>query len=95
MKGQQYAQKNNLPILHNTTLPRVGALNGIRDVLIDSSAAGVGNALEINGKDGCKLILEKKGIIFRQSRRSNFYSPFQTLNLPMKFQWSQKLSSST
>ena len=41
VKGQEYARKNNLPILHNITLPRLGALNGIRDILIDPQAAAV------------------------------------------------------
>lgn len=63
VKGQQYAQKNNLPILHNTTLPRLGALNGIRDVLIDPTAAQVENhknynslldTKDVDGKGNCK-----------------------------------------
>lgn len=61
VKGQQYAQRNNLPILHNITLPRLGALNGIRDVLIDSQTAmaeleSKGDGL-LSTKGICKLIL--------------------------------------
>lgn len=55
VKGQQYAQKNNLPILHNITLPRLGALNGIRDILVDPQAA----TAELESKGGP---LETKGI---------------------------------
>lgn len=57
VKGQQYAQRNNLPILHNITLPRLGALNGIRDILVDTEAAA--NSAELENKGG---LLETKGI---------------------------------
>lgn len=54
VKGQQYAQKNNLPILHNTTLPRLGALNGIRDILIDPTAAKVEDRKSYNSLQNTK-----------------------------------------
>lgn len=64
VKGQEYAQRNNLPILHNITLPRLGALNGIRDILVDPQAAALA-AAEMESKNGllstkaiCKLYLK-------------------------------------
>lgn len=58
VKGQQYAQKNNLPILHNITLPRLGALHGIRDILIDPQAAATGKQ-ELENKAS---LLDTKGV---------------------------------
>lgn len=42
--SQKYAAKNNLPMLKNVTLPRVGALKAIMEVLPAQSSMGNNNA---------------------------------------------------
>lgn len=42
--SQKYAAKNNLPILKNVTLPRIGALKAIMEVLPTHSTMGNNNA---------------------------------------------------
>lgn len=42
--SQKYAEKNNLPVLKNVTLPRVGALKAITEVLPPRNSIGNNNA---------------------------------------------------
>lgn len=42
--SQKYAEKNNLPMLKNVTLPRVGALKAIFEVLPPQTTIGNNNA---------------------------------------------------
>lgn len=42
--SQRYATKNNLPILKNVTLPRVGALKAIMEVVPPHNSIGNNNA---------------------------------------------------
>lgn len=42
--SQKYAAKNNLPMLKNVTLPRVGALKAIMEILPPHNSMGNNNA---------------------------------------------------
>lgn len=42
--SQKYAEKNNLPMLKNVTLPRVGALKAICEILPPHNTIGNNNA---------------------------------------------------
>lgn len=42
--SQRYAEKNNLPFLKNVTLPRIGALQAILDVLPTRTSSGNNNS---------------------------------------------------
>lgn len=42
--SQKYAAKNNLPMLKNVTLPRIGALKAIMEVIPPHTAMGNNNA---------------------------------------------------
>lgn len=42
--SQRYAEKNNLPILKNVTLPRIGALKAIMEILPPRHTIGNNNA---------------------------------------------------
>lgn len=46
--SQRYAAKNNLPILTNVTLPRIGALKAIMEVLPPHASTGNNNAAKRN-----------------------------------------------
>lgn len=46
--SQRYATKNNLPILENVTLPRIGALKAIMEVLPPHASIGNNNAAKRN-----------------------------------------------
>lgn len=68
--SQRYAQKNNLPKLNNVTLPRVGALKAILEVLPIREAPGNNNSPKVIGNGTSKIqqstsTLVEEGWLFR------------------------------
>lgn len=53
--SQRYAEKNNLPVLKNVTLPRVGALKAITEVLPPRNSIGNNNATKRPENGGSRI----------------------------------------
>lgn len=48
--SQRFAKKNDLPVLHHVTLPRVGAMKAIFDVLLPNNSSANNNlSKSVNG----------------------------------------------
>lgn len=60
--SQRYAAKNNLPILKNVTLPRVGALKAITEILPPHNSIGNNNAAAKRTENGTVRPFGSQGI---------------------------------
>lgn len=58
--SQRYAEKNNLPHLKYVSLPRIGALKAILDVLATRSSIGNNNATK-RTENGCLRTITSQG----------------------------------
>lgn len=66
--SQRFAKKNELPVLQHVTLPRVGAMKAIVEILLpsissannNSSKPMNGNLQPIEGKNGVSFLLKKE-----------------------------------
>lgn len=58
--SQRYAEKNNLPHLKNVSLPRIGALRAILDVLPTRTTIGNNNATK-RTENGCLRTITSQG----------------------------------
>lgn len=62
--SQRFAEKNNLPSLENVSLPRVGALKAIMDVLPPHTTIANNNATTKRMENGSIRPITSQGIVF-------------------------------
>lgn len=62
--SQRYAEKNNLPFLKNVTLPRIGAMQAILEVLPTRTTPGNNNGASKRVENGNLLTVTSEGGFF-------------------------------